>query len=122
MSVLEAMGTSSSECGYCHAPGQSSISRGMCAALRCAALRWRSRARRAGMWAHRLTVDDYQGATPHCAADACTPLLGNAAHAAARAAELVDRGWRRSGRWLYKARAAPPHLPPVSRIVMQCRV
>ena len=28
MSVLEAMGVSSSECGYCHGPGQSSISRG----------------------------------------------------------------------------------------------
>jgi hypothetical protein len=64
VSILEDMGESSSTCGYCHQAGDTSVSRGACVCAR----RKRCRAgahtapRRAGMWAHRLLVDDYQGA------------------------------------------------------------
>ncbi|XP_061376607.1 arginyl-tRNA--protein transferase 2 [Gastrolobium bilobum] len=55
-SVVVDFGRRRSSCGYCRSNGPSSISH--------------------GMWAHRLTVDDYQ--------------------------VLLDRGWRRSGCFLYK--------------------
>lgn len=42
VSVLEDCGVQASPCGYCNAPGSTSVSY--------------------GMWAHRLTVEDYQGA------------------------------------------------------------
>jgi hypothetical protein len=67
LSILEDMGESSSECGYCGAAGTTSISHG--AQCRACVVRLRAAAapdrRRAGMWAHRLLVDDYQGAL-HC--------------------------------------------------------
>ncbi|PON76715.1 Arginine-tRNA-protein transferase [Parasponia andersonii] len=49
-------GRNRSSCGYCNSPGRTSISH--------------------GLWAHSLTVNDYQ--------------------------DLLDRGWRRSGSFLYK--------------------
>ncbi|KAK7311247.1 hypothetical protein RJT34_09263 [Clitoria ternatea] len=55
-SVVVDCGRRRTSCGYCRSPRQNSISH--------------------GMWAHSLTVDDYQ--------------------------DLLDRGWRRSGCFLYK--------------------
>ncbi|KAI4306814.1 hypothetical protein L6164_030059 [Bauhinia variegata] len=55
-SVVVDCGRRRSSCGYCRSPGRTSVSH--------------------GLWAHSLTVDDYQG--------------------------LLDRGWRRSGCFLYK--------------------
>ncbi|KAL1290303.1 hypothetical protein HN51_058754 [Arachis hypogaea] len=55
-SVVVDCGRRRTTCGYCRSPRRSSISH--------------------GLWAHSLTVDDYQG--------------------------LLDRGWRRSGCFLYK--------------------
>uniref|UniRef100_A0A5B7AR46 Putative Acyl-CoA N-acyltransferase n=1 Tax=Davidia involucrata TaxID=16924 RepID=A0A5B7AR46_DAVIN len=55
-SVVVDVGRNRSPCGYCRSGGPTSISQ--------------------GLWAHSLTVDDYQA--------------------------LLDRGWRRSGSFLYK--------------------
>lgn len=55
-SVVIDHGRMRSSCGYCGSTGSSSVSH--------------------GLWAHSITVDDYQ--------------------------ELLDRGWRRSGCYLYK--------------------
>ncbi|XP_014495816.1 arginyl-tRNA--protein transferase 1 [Vigna radiata var. radiata] len=55
-SVVEDCGRRRTSCGYCRSSRHNSISH--------------------GMWAHSLTVDDYQ--------------------------DLLDRGWRRSGSFLYK--------------------
>lgn len=67
MSIVEDQGVYSSSCGYCKSSSRSSVSQ--------------------GMWAHTLTVDDYQ--------------------------ELLNRGWRRSGKFLYKPSmhrtCCPPH-------------
>lgn len=56
VSIVEDTGVYESGCGYCRSASNTSVSH--------------------GMWAHRLTVDDYEA--------------------------LLDRGWRRSGTWLYK--------------------
>ncbi|KAF7830959.1 arginyl-tRNA--protein transferase 2-like [Senna tora] len=55
-SAVVDCGRRRSSCGYCRSPGRTSISH--------------------GLWAHSLTVNDYQ--------------------------DLLDRGWRRSGCFLYK--------------------
>ncbi|KAG6665886.1 arginyl-tRNA--protein transferase 2-like isoform X2 [Carya illinoinensis] len=55
-SVVIDCGRRKGSCGYCRSPNRSSISH--------------------GLWAHSITVDDYQ--------------------------DLLDRGWRRSGSFLYK--------------------
>lgn len=55
-SVVVDVGRRKSTCGYCRSGGRTSISH--------------------GLWAHSITVDDYQA--------------------------LLDRGWRRSGSFLYK--------------------
>ncbi|CAI0415808.1 unnamed protein product [Linum tenue] len=54
--VVVDCGRCKSSCGYCKSPGRTSISH--------------------GLWAHSITVDDYQ--------------------------DLLDQGWRRSGCFLYK--------------------
>ncbi|XP_059458066.1 arginyl-tRNA--protein transferase 2-like [Corylus avellana] len=55
-SVVVDCGRRKSSCGYCRSPGRTSVSH--------------------GLWAHSMTVDDYQ--------------------------DLLDMGWRRSGSFLYK--------------------
>jgi hypothetical protein len=123
LSLLEDMGESSSNCGYCHQPGCTSVSRGACVHAHaskhlCARAHAVSRGG-AGMWAHRLLVDDYQGArrARHAAqpqrlkcmsarvpVSEASLISVSSVCAALRLAELVDRGWRRSGCWLYKVR------------------
>ncbi|CAM6106267.1 unnamed protein product [Calypogeia fissa] len=66
MSVVEDQGVYSSTCGYCKASSRSSVAQ--------------------GLWAYRLTVQDYQ--------------------------ELLDRGWRRSGMFLYKPHMKRTCCPP----------
>ncbi|KAG0620172.1 hypothetical protein M758_4G195300 [Ceratodon purpureus] len=67
MSIVEDQGVYNSSCGYCKSSSRTSVAQ--------------------GLWAHTLTVDDYQ--------------------------ELLNRGWRRSGMFLYKPNmqrtCCPPH-------------
>lgn len=67
MSIVEDQGVYDSSCGYCKSSSRTSVAQ--------------------GLWAHTLTVDDYQG--------------------------LLNRGWRRSGMFLYKPdmrrTCCPPH-------------
>lgn len=65
-SIVQDSGEYSSRCGYCGNKRKTSVCH--------------------GMWAHSLTVADYQG--------------------------LLDRGWRRSGKWIYKPSADKTCCPP----------
>ena len=90
LSVLEEQGTTTSSCNYCGAPGETSVSHGArghrlpCSSLRLT-MRSSPRLPSVGMWAHRLTCDDYQA--------------------------LVDRGYRRSGHYLYRPEAQKTCCP-----------
>ncbi|KAG0631858.1 hypothetical protein M758_1G284500 [Ceratodon purpureus] len=68
MSIVEEQGVHSSPCGYCKSPSSTSVAQ--------------------RLWAHTLTVDDYQ--------------------------ELLNRGWRRSGMVLYKNNMHQSCCPPLS--------
>ena len=100
LSVLEDAGVQASSCGYCSAGADTSVSH--------------------GMWAHRLTVDDYQGALRRWRSvltqqPAChVRCFSRARLVAVVTPELVDRGWRRSGSWLYRPCCERTCCPPYS--------
>ncbi|KAK3264537.1 hypothetical protein CYMTET_26733 [Cymbomonas tetramitiformis] len=66
VSIVQDHGEYAAPCGYCKSSGDTNIAH--------------------GMWAHRLTVEDYQA--------------------------LIDRGWRRSGTWIYKPNLQRTCCPP----------
>jgi hypothetical protein len=101
-SLIADCGLNSSTCGYCKSKQDTSVSYGE---TRCQTLPGTSfnlipspLASPAGMIANRLTPQEYQGWSDH----GRSKVLPTKTLLLVSFADLIDLGWRRSGRYIYK--------------------